>query len=97
MMSFLGSGSDVSLGLLIGKKIIFFVVIAVAGWFVVPRFMKLLERINVIEPVITMALVVCFAFADFADLMGMSVLLASEYLTSVVILVILRPYLPLSC
>ncbi|MGG1516931.1 cation:proton antiporter [Paenibacillus oryzisoli] len=77
MMSFLGAGTAVSLGMLISKKIIFFIITVIVGWFVVPRFMKILERITVTEPVITMALVVCFAFAYFADLMGMAAIIGA--------------------
>jgi monovalent cation:proton antiporter-2 (CPA2) family protein len=77
MMSLLGTGADISIGMLIGKKIIFFVAIAVAGWFIVPRFMQLLERLKVTEPVISTALVVCFIFAYFADLMGMAAIIGS--------------------
>ncbi|MFC3803550.1 cation:proton antiporter [Cohnella sp. GCM10012308] len=78
MMSFLGSGSaQASLGLVIGKKALFFGGVAVAGWLVVPRFMKWLSGIKVTEPVISMALVICFAFAYFADLMGMAAIIGS--------------------
>lgn len=77
MMSFLGNGNDISLGLLISKKIIFFIVATVVGWLAVPKFMKLFERISVTEPVITMALVVCFAFAYFADMMGMAAIIGA--------------------
>lgn len=78
MMSFLGSGgTDSLIGLLIGKKVLFFVGIVAAGWFVVPWFMKLLPKMNITEPVISMALVVCFAFAYFADLMGMAAIIGS--------------------
>ncbi|MDF2923740.1 MAG: sodium:proton antiporter [Paenibacillaceae bacterium] len=72
MMSFLGTGAEVSLGLLIGKKLLFFVGIILASWFAVPRFMALLTRLKVTEPVVSIALAVCFAFAYFADLMGMA-------------------------
>jgi monovalent cation:proton antiporter-2 (CPA2) family protein len=77
MMSFLGTGTNISLGMLIGKKLIFFIVTVIVGSFIVPRFMKLLERITVTEPVITMALVVCFAFAYFADFMGMAAIIGA--------------------
>ncbi|TNJ65348.1 cation:proton antiporter [Paenibacillus hemerocallicola] len=77
MMSFLGNGNDISLTLIISKKLIFFIVVALAGWLIVPRFMKLFGRISVTEPVVTMALVVCFTFAYFADLMGMAAIIGS--------------------
>ncbi|RAU96140.1 cation:proton antiporter [Paenibacillus sp. YN15] len=77
MMSLLGAGSDLSIGMMVGKQLLFFLVIVLAGWLAVPRFMKLLERLSVTEPVITMALVVCFAFAYFADMMGMAAIIGS--------------------
>jgi monovalent cation:proton antiporter-2 (CPA2) family protein len=78
MMSFLGSGgTESSIGFLIGKKIIFIAGIVVVGWFVVPRFLKWLSRMNITEPVISMALVVCFSFAYFADRMGMAAIIGS--------------------
>jgi len=72
MLSFLGSGESISLGLIIGKKLIFFIVIIVAGWLVVPRFLTLLSKLKVTEAVMTMALIICFAFSFFADFMGMA-------------------------
>ncbi|URN93661.1 MAG: cation:proton antiporter [Candidatus Pristimantibacillus lignocellulolyticus] len=72
MMSFMGTGEEISLGLLIGKKVLFFGVVFVVGWLVVPKFMKLLSKLKVTEPIITVALIICFAFSYFADLMGMA-------------------------
>jgi monovalent cation:proton antiporter-2 (CPA2) family protein len=78
MMSFLGEGAEPSsISLLIGKKLMFFIGVVGAGWFVVPRFMKWLSKMNVTEPVISMALAVCFAFAYFADKMGMAAIIGS--------------------
>ncbi|OZB96861.1 cation:proton antiporter [Paenibacillus sp. XY044] len=72
MMSFLGTGTDVSLGVLIGKKFIFFAGVIFIGWLVIPRILKRLSTLQVTEPVVSMALVVCFAFSYFADLMGIA-------------------------
>jgi len=72
MMSFIGTGEQISVPLLIGKKLVFFVVIILASWIVVPKFMKLLSSLKVTEPIITVALIICFAFSYFADLMGMA-------------------------
>ncbi len=77
LMSFFGAGSEISLGWLIGKKAIFFIVAGLAGWFAVPAFMKALSRVRVSEPVVAMALVVCFAFAYFADRMGMAAIIGA--------------------
>jgi len=77
MMSFLGTGQDVSLGLLIGKKVLFFIGVFVAGAFIVPRVMKWLSTLKVTEPIISIALFICFGFAYFADLMGMAGIIGS--------------------
>ncbi|MUT68408.1 cation:proton antiporter [Paenibacillus sp. NEAU-GSW1] len=72
MMSFLGAGQDVSIGLLIGKKVLFFLVVAVAGWLVVPRFMRLFAPFRVTEAVMSAGLIVCLAFSYFAEQMGIA-------------------------
>ncbi|RUS46884.1 cation:proton antiporter [Cohnella sp. AR92] len=72
MMSVLGTGSDISLGLLIGKKAIFFVAVLLAGWLLVPPLMKRLGSLRVTEAAIGFALVICFGFAYFAESMGMA-------------------------
>lgn len=72
LMSFFGTGDDVSIGLLIGKKALFFAVAIVVGWFVVPKVMKWMAPLKVTEAVISAALMICFAFAYFAEIMGMA-------------------------
>ncbi|TRZ39595.1 sodium:proton antiporter [Niallia circulans] len=72
MTSFLGTGEEVSIGLLVGKKVLFFIGVILAGAFIVPIFLKTLSKLKVTEPVISMALVICFAFVYFADVLGMA-------------------------
>jgi len=72
MMSALGTGADVSIGALIGKKALFFAVTIAAGWFVVPKVMKWLAPLRVTEAVVSAALVICFAFAYFAESLQMA-------------------------
>ncbi|WP_068497609.1 cation:proton antiporter [Paenibacillus kribbensis] len=73
MMSVFGmGGEEMSLGLLVGKKLIFFVVAVLGGWLVVPWMMKILAPLKVTEAVITGALMICFGFAYFADMLGMA-------------------------
>ncbi|WP_145410541.1 cation:proton antiporter [Paenibacillus xylanexedens] len=73
MMSLLGTGAgDISIGLLIGKKLLFFVMIIAAGWFLVPRIMKWMEPLKVTETVITAGLIICFGFSYFAEWMGVA-------------------------
>ncbi|MDU5144594.1 MAG: cation:proton antiporter [Paenibacillus dendritiformis] len=72
IMSIVGQGGDVSLGLLVGKKLLFFAITFVAGWLVVPRVMKWLAPLKVTEAVISAALIICFAFSYFAEWMQMA-------------------------
>ncbi|MFX3634988.1 MAG: cation:proton antiporter [Candidatus Pristimantibacillus sp.] len=72
MMSFLGTAEDVSIGLLIGKKVIFFIAIVVLSMFVVPYFMKKFAQLRVTEAAMSGALIICFAFAYFAEMMGIA-------------------------
>ncbi|WP_336787776.1 cation:proton antiporter [Paenibacillus sp. MMO-177] len=72
MMSFLVPASDVSIGLLIGKKLLFFVAIGLAGWLLVPRFMKWFAPFKVTETIMSAGLIVCFAFSYFAEEMGIA-------------------------
>lgn len=67
-----GAGGDVSIGLLLGKKVIFFAVVFLAGWLVVPKVLKWLSRLKVTEPMISIALVICFSFAYFGEKMGIA-------------------------
>ncbi len=72
IMSLMGTGGDVVIGMLIGKKVLFFIGVLLAGWFLVPRVMKWLAPLKVTEAVITAALVICFSFAYFAEWLGMA-------------------------
>jgi len=77
MMSLLGTGHDISLSLLIGKKLLFFVVAIVVGWLAVPWFLKFFAPLRVTEAVISGALIVCFALSYFADLMGVAAIIGA--------------------
>ncbi|BFH15239.1 cation:proton antiporter [Paenibacillus melissococcoides] len=72
IMSIVGQGGDVSIGLLVGKKLLFFAITFVAGWLIVPRVMKWLAPLKVTEAVISAALIICFAFSYFAEWMQMA-------------------------
>lgn len=77
LMSFFGTGSDISIPLLIGQKLLFFAVAILAGWLAVPRVMRWLAPLRVTEPVITAALVILFGYAYFAEMMGMAGIIGS--------------------
>ncbi|TVX94496.1 cation:proton antiporter [Paenibacillus agilis] len=72
MLSFLGEGTDTSLGLMIGKKVLFFVGAFVLGVFAVPKVMKWLSPLRVSEAVISAALIICFFFSYMADFLGVA-------------------------
>lgn len=77
IMSVTGAGTDVSLGMTIGLKVLFFAVVILAGGWLVPRLLKWLSRLNVTEPVASTALVIGLAFAWFADETGMAGIIGS--------------------
>lgn len=77
MMSFLGGSADTSIALVIGKKVIFFAVAIVASIFVVPPVMKWLSKLHVSESVISAALIICFAFAYGAEMLGIAAIIGS--------------------
>lgn len=72
MMSLVGTGNDISIPLLIGKKALFFIVTFLAGWYVVPKVMKWMAPLRVTEAVISAALFICFGFAYFAESLQMA-------------------------
>lgn len=73
VMSFLGAGSaDVSIPLVIGKKVIFFAIIIAASIWIVPHLMKWFAKFKVTEVVMSMALIICLAFSYFAEWLGVA-------------------------
>ncbi|URN94476.1 MAG: cation:proton antiporter [Candidatus Pristimantibacillus lignocellulolyticus] len=72
MMSFTGADEGSSIGMLVLNKVIFFVIIVLASIFIVPLLMKCLGKLKVTEPVISIAIVICFGFAYFAEYMHMA-------------------------
>ncbi|AZK48683.1 cation:proton antiporter [Paenibacillus lentus] len=77
LTSFLGAGTGVSLGGLIGKMALFFAIVLLAGWSIVPKALQWLSKLRVSEPVIAIALVLCFAFAYLGELLGMAGIIGS--------------------
>ena len=70
-MSFF-AGSDTNIALLIGKKILFFVVLILASKWIVPQFIKLFSRFKVTEAVLSAGLIICFSAAYFAEFLGLA-------------------------
>jgi monovalent cation:proton antiporter-2 (CPA2) family protein len=71
VMSFIGAG-DINLGLVIGKKLIFFLTIILIGWKIVPLLMRFLSPLKVSESVISAGLILCFSFAFYGELLGIA-------------------------
>ncbi len=67
-----GTAADLSIGLLLGKKVIFFTVVIVVGWLIVPKILHVFSKFRVAEPVLAIALVCCLTFAYFGELMGIA-------------------------
>lgn len=70
-MSFF-AGADTNLALLIGKKILFFIVIILLSKWFVPFFVRIFSRFKITEAVLSAALIICFAFAYFAEAVGVA-------------------------
>ncbi len=70
-MSFF-AGSDTNIGLLIGKKILFFIVLIVlAKWFI-PHFIRLFTKFKVTESILSAGLIICFGLSYFAEVLGIA-------------------------
>lgn len=68
---------QVSLSLIIGKKLLFFAAIALLGWKVVPWMLRILAPMPVSEAVISAALIICFSFAYLAEFLGVAGIIGS--------------------
>ncbi|WP_127586387.1 cation:proton antiporter [Paenibacillus koleovorans] len=71
LMSILTS-SDISLGLVMGKKIVFFIVIGLLGYKGVPFLMRKLASLRISEPVMSLAIAICLFFAFTAEYFGVA-------------------------
>ena len=65
-MSFL-IGDDVSIPMLIGGKVFFFILLFVVAKWVIPPFLKLFSRLKVTEALLSGALISCFALAYIGE------------------------------
>ncbi|WP_017434581.1 cation:proton antiporter [Saccharococcus caldoxylosilyticus] len=71
------TGSDVHLGAIILKKVAFFVVAILLAWRVVPLVLRLFAPLRVTESIISAGLIVCFAFACFAEVTGVAAIIGA--------------------
>lgn len=82
LMSF--AGGDVNLGMVILKKVAFFAIIILLSWKVVPWVLKKLAPLKVTEAVVSAGLIICFAFAWFAEYTGIAAIIGA-YIAGVAI------------
>ncbi|MET1249172.1 cation:proton antiporter [Sporolactobacillus sp. STCC-11] len=75
-MSIFGD-SNTAIWWVIGEKIFFFATAIVAAWLGVPWIIRLFGRLKVSEPVIAFAIVLCFIFAWYAELLGVAGIIGS--------------------
>ena len=66
------AGSDTNIGLLIGKKILFFVVLILISKWVIPHFIRLFMKFKVTESVLSAGLIICFGLSYFAEVLGLA-------------------------
>lgn len=71
------TGSDIQLSAVILKKVIFFAVAILLAWKVVPLVLRLFAPLRVSESVISAALIICFAFAYFAETAGVAAIIGA--------------------
>ncbi|WP_127530443.1 cation:proton antiporter [Paenibacillus kobensis] len=72
MMSVLGTSESGTLSIIFAKKALFFLVILIVSWLVVPFIMKKLSLLHVTEPVMSTALILLCFYAYFAEKMGVA-------------------------
>jgi monovalent cation:proton antiporter-2 (CPA2) family protein len=75
-MSLFGD-SNTSIWWVIGEKVFFFATTVLVAWKGVPWIVRLCGRLKVAEPVISLALVLCFIFAWYAELLGVAGIIGS--------------------
>ncbi|MCH7321916.1 cation:proton antiporter [Solibacillus sp. MA9] len=66
------AGSDTNVGLLIGKKILFFAVLILISKWVIPHFIQLFTKFKVTESVLSAGLIICFGLSYFAEILGIA-------------------------
>jgi Kef-type K+ transport system membrane component KefB len=71
LMSFAGAGG-VSLGMVIGKKVLFFILAILISWKLIPWIMRWLASLRVTEAAISAGLIVCFGFAYLSEKLGVA-------------------------
>lgn len=71
LMSLL-TASDISLTLVIGKKVLFFAIAGLIAWKVIPLLMKGFARLKINEPIISGGILICLGLSIFAEGLGVA-------------------------
>ncbi|MCZ0756875.1 cation:proton antiporter [Anoxybacillus sp. J5B_2022] len=71
------TGSDVVLGTVILKKVVFFALAILAAWKIVPLILQWFAPLRVDEAVISAGLIICFTFAYFAEATGVAAIIGA--------------------
>jgi monovalent cation:proton antiporter-2 (CPA2) family protein len=70
LMSFMGE--EVSIGMVVAKKLLFFFIAILASWKVIPWLIQKLAAMRVPQASVGAAITICFVFAYFAELTGVA-------------------------
>ncbi|MGM9949041.1 MAG: cation:proton antiporter, partial [Lysinibacillus sp.] len=66
------AGSDTNIGLLIGKKILFFAVLILISKWVIPHFIRSFTKFKVTDSVLSAGLIICFGVSYLAESLGVA-------------------------
>ncbi|WP_240421779.1 cation:proton antiporter [Paenibacillus periandrae] len=75
VMSF--AGGDVNLGVVVLKKVIFFVVAIFIAWKIVPWLLNKFAPLRVTEAIISAGLIICFMYAYLAEVAGVAAIIGA--------------------
>lgn len=78
MMSFVGDTS-VSITEVILKKVLFFILIALIAWKIIPYFMKFFTKLRVTETIIAAGLIICLTFAYLGESLGVAGMIGAYF------------------
>lgn len=73
-------GADTNIGWVIAQQIIFFIIIFIIGKWIVPKFIHVFEKFKVTEPIVAAAIILLFASACFADILGVSGIIGTYFM-----------------
>ncbi|MEB3749352.1 cation:proton antiporter [Geobacillus sp. FSL W8-0032] len=71
------TGGDVDLGAVVLKKVVFFTVAVLLAWKAVPLILRWFAPLRVTEAVVSAGLIICFAFAWFAEATGVAAIIGA--------------------